>query len=176
LHIHVPPFFSLTAALSPQVVDIVSGELNAAAARKYDVEAWFPASATYRELVSASNCTDYQARRLGVRVRSPTGVAAPAPGADGAAAAAKKPAKEYAHMLNATLAATERTLCCVLENWQEAGGVRVPPALQPFMLGIDFIPFRKAFDAKGKLVDVPGAARGVAFPAGTDGAASMSAA
>jgi seryl-tRNA synthetase len=48
------------------VVNIVSGALNNAAARKYDLEAWFPASKTYRELVSCSNCTDYQSRRLDV--------------------------------------------------------------------------------------------------------------
>lgn len=49
------------------VVSIVSGALNDAAAKKYDLEAWFPASKTYRELVSCSNCTDYQARRLETR-------------------------------------------------------------------------------------------------------------
>ena len=56
-------------------------------------------------------------------------------------------------MLNSTLTATERTLCCVLENYQTPDGVRVPPVLQPFMMGIDFIPFKKMYDAKGKLVD-----------------------
>lgn len=61
----------------------------------------------------------------------------------------------YVHMLNSTMSATERTLCCVLENYQTEDGVNVPKALQPFMMGIDFIPFKKAFDAKGKLVDRP---------------------
>jgi len=61
------------------------------------------------------------------------------------------------HMLNSTLTATERTLCCVLENYQTPDGVRVPKILQPFMMGIEFIPFRKMFDAKGKLVDRPAA-------------------
>lgn len=50
-----------------RVVNIVSGELNNAAAKKFDLEAWFPGSAAFRELVSCSNCTDYQARRLKVR-------------------------------------------------------------------------------------------------------------
>lgn len=50
-----------------QIVNIVSGELNNAAAKKFDLEAWFPGSAAFRELVSCSNCTDYQARRLKVR-------------------------------------------------------------------------------------------------------------
>ena len=51
------------AVLTVQVVNIVSGELNNAAAKKYDLEAWFPASKTFRELVSCSNCTDYQVRK-----------------------------------------------------------------------------------------------------------------
>lgn len=134
--------FYASLGIPYRVVNIVSGELNAAAAKKYDLEAWFPASRTYRELCSASNCTDYQSRRLEVRHRS----------ARGPAAEAKK---EYVHMLNATLTATERTLCCVLENYQTPDGVRVPDALKPFMAGIDFIPFRKALDAKGKVVDLP---------------------
>jgi seryl-tRNA synthetase len=142
--------FYQSLGLSYQVVNIVSGELNNAAAKKYDLEAWFPASATFRELVSCSNCTDYQSRRLDIRMRSPK-----VPG--------EEAKKEHVHLLNSTLSATERTLCCLLENWQEEGGVRVPPVLQPFMMGLEFIPFRKQYDAKGKLVDVPGAAKGIAF-------------
>ena len=57
----------LQLKLPYQVVAIVSGALNDAAAKKYDLEAWFPASATYRELVSCSNCTDYQSRKLEIR-------------------------------------------------------------------------------------------------------------
>jgi hypothetical protein len=56
----------LQLGLPYQVVSVVSGALNDAAAKKYDLEAWFPASKTFRELVSCSNCTDYQARRLGI--------------------------------------------------------------------------------------------------------------
>lgn len=123
------------------VVNIVSGELNNAAAKKYDLEAWFPASKTYRELVSCSNCTDYQSRRLDIRLRVPKGQGGDMGG------------NRFVHMLNSTLTASERTLCCVLENYQTPDGVKVPKVLQPFMMGIDFIPFRKAFDAKGKLVD-----------------------
>lgn len=59
--------FNLQLKLPYQVVVIVSGALNDAAAKKYDLEAWFPASQTYRELVSCSNCTDYQSRRLEIR-------------------------------------------------------------------------------------------------------------
>lgn len=56
----------LQIGLPYQVVSIVSGALNDAAAKKYDLEAWFPASKTFRELVSCSNCADFQARRLGI--------------------------------------------------------------------------------------------------------------
>ena len=181
-------------AVARSVVNIVSGELNAAAAKKYDLEAWFPASTTYRELVSCSNCTggagllqphwppmasaaapagpfcsgagpparprgargagpwrqstcarrpskpclpssyrrpsptpspwpwparrphrcpraDFQSRRLDTRLRSARG-----PGGE-----AKK---EHVHLLNSTLSATQRTLCCVLENYQTPDGVR----------------------------------------------------
>lgn len=125
-----------------QVVNIVSGELNNAAAKKYDLEAHFPASKTYRELCSCSNCTDYQSRRLDVRLRTPK-------------MAGVEPKKEFVHMLNATLTATERTLCCLLENYQTTDGVRVPEALQPFMAAkMDFIPFRKKLSANGKFVSL----------------------
>jgi hypothetical protein len=62
--------------------------------------------------------------------------------------------KAHVHMLNSTLTATERTLCCILENYQTPEGVRVPEVLQPYMMGIDFIPFRKEFDKGGKLVPI----------------------
>ena len=58
------------------------------------------------------------------------------------------------HLLNSTLTATERTLCCILENWQTEEGFVVPPALRPWMQGIEFIPFVKKLDKKGKLVEV----------------------
>jgi seryl-tRNA synthetase len=148
--------------LAYRVVNIVSGELNNAAAKKYDLEAWFPASGAHRELVSCSNCTDYQSRRLEVRVR-PGG-----PGAGGADSAAKSAAaaseagsaaaageSRFVHMLNATLTATERTLCCVLETHQTPHGVRVPEALRRYMPeGMDFIPFRRRLDDKGRYVDL----------------------
>ncbi|KAG2442434.1 hypothetical protein HXX76_002520 [Chlamydomonas incerta] len=146
--------FYQSLGLPYRVVNIVSGELNNAASKKYDLEAWFPASATFRELVSCSNCLDYQSRRLDIRLRTPKGAAA-------------ETTKSFVHMLNSTLTATERTLCCVLENYQTPEGVRVPDALKPFMAGVEFIPFRKTFDAKGKLVDLPKstATSGVATPA-----------
>jgi len=124
-----------------QVVNIVSGALNDAAAKKYDLEAWFPSSRTFRELVSCSNCTDYQSRRLEIR--------------EGAPQKGPEKRKNYVHLLNSTLTATERTLCCLIENWQTPEGLVVPPVLRPWMNGIDFIPFVKVLDKKGKLIDAP---------------------
>jgi len=112
-----------------RVVNIVSGELNNAAAKKYDLEAWFPTLGVFRELVSCSNCTDYQARAMETRF---------------GAKKAGEPKKVYAHMLNATLTATERTICCLLENYQTETGIVVPSALVPYMGGLKFIPFVKA--------------------------------
>ncbi|KAL9447366.1 hypothetical protein AB3S75_014935 [Citrus x aurantiifolia] len=120
-----------------QVVAIVSGALNDAAAKKLDLEAWFPASQTYRELVSCSNCTDYQSRRLEIRYGQKK---------------SNEQTKQYVHLLNSTLTATERTICCILENYQKEDGVEVPEVLQPFMGGKTFLPFKakRAPEAKGK--------------------------
>mmetsp|Transcript_26590 Transcript_26590/g.61859 ORF Transcript_26590/g.61859 Transcript_26590/m.61859 type:complete len:218 (-) Transcript_26590:283-936(-) len=114
-----------------RVVCIVSGELNDAAIKKYDLEGWFPRQKTYRELVSCSNCTNYQARGVGVQC----GVKKEgSSGGDGERAA-------YVHMLNATLCTTGRSICCILENHQTPDGIRVPEVLQPYMGGRDFLPF-----------------------------------
>ena len=86
-----------------QVVAIVSGALNNAAAKKYDLEAWFPFQGEYKELVSCSNCTDYQSRALDIRYGPKTQT---------------EIKKKYVHALNSTLCATERALCCILENYQ----------------------------------------------------------
>lgn len=119
-----------------RVVCIVSGELNDAAVKKYDLEAWFPGQKTYRELVSCSNCTDYQARGVGTRCGiKKTGKSG---GEDGLAARAS-----YVHMLNSTLCATGRGICCLLENYQTEDGVKVPDVLVPFMGGVDFLPFKR---------------------------------
>jgi len=116
-------------------VAIVSGVLNNAAAKKYDLEGWFPCDdegkGKYRELVSCSNCTDYQARAMGTKYGF-------------------KPSDPFAHFLNSTLCATERGLCCLVENYQEAEGVRVPRALVPFMLGKEFLPFVKTLKEEKK--------------------------
>lgn len=111
-----------------QVVAIVSGALNLAASQKYDLEAWFPFQGAYKELVSCSNCTDYQSRRLEVRCGLKT---------------KDQTRKLYVHMLNGTLCATERALCCLVENYQTENGLRIPEVLRPYMQGRDFIEFKK---------------------------------
>jgi seryl-tRNA synthetase len=96
-----------------RVVDIPVGDLGSSAARKFDIEAWFPSQERYREITSTSNTTDYQARRLDIRVR-------------------REGRLEPVHTLNGT-AVTARAMLAVLENFQDEGGsVAVPPALVEF--------------------------------------------
>ena len=128
--IKVSQEFFESLKLPYRVVSIVSGSLNNAAAKKYDLEAWFPGYGTYRELVSCSNCTDYQSRSAEIRLRT-----------------GKKDEKVYVHMLNGTLCATERALCCVLENYQTDKGVVVPEVLRPYV-GKDFIPYDPKYFSK----------------------------
>ncbi|RJE26500.1 seryl-trna synthetase [Aspergillus sclerotialis] len=112
-----------------QLVAIVSGALNNAAAKKYDLEAWFPFQGEYKELVSCSNCTDYQSRALEIRY-------GPKKATDAR--------KSYVHALNATLCATERTLCCILENYQTEDGFVVPEPLRKYIPGApEFLPYTK---------------------------------
>jgi len=125
--IEIAENFYKTLNIPYEVVTIVSGELNNAAAKKYDLEGWFPTLGTFRELVSCSNCTDYQSRAMGTRYgqASDSGV------------------KQYVHMLNATLCATTRTICCILENYQDDDGIHIPKVLQSYMGGCEFIPFTR---------------------------------
>uniref|UniRef100_A0A7S3LP31 serine--tRNA ligase n=1 Tax=Aplanochytrium stocchinoi TaxID=215587 RepID=A0A7S3LP31_9STRA len=111
--------FLQSLELPYQVVNIVSGELNNAAAKKYDIECWFPGYKEFKELVSCSNCLDYQSRGQGIRYGK----------------------GQYVHMLNSTLCALTRTICCILENHQQEDGVRVPKVLQPYLGGTEFLPF-----------------------------------
>lgn len=120
-----------------RVINIVSGALNDAAAKKYDLEAWFPGYGEYKELVSCSNCTDFQSRGLNVT----TGEVS----ADKKANQATE--KQFVHMLNGTLCAAQRTLTCILENYQEKEGVRVPAVLVPFV-GTDFLPYKVGMPGK----------------------------
>jgi seryl-tRNA synthetase len=96
-----------------RVMNIAVGDLGAPAAKKYDIEAWFPTQQRYREITSCSNTTDYQARRLNIKFRR-----------DGKL--------EFAHTLNGT-GATARALLSIMENFQDQGGkVAVPKVLRPF--------------------------------------------
>lgn len=102
-----------------QIIAIVSSALNDNAAIKYDLEAWFPGSKSFRELVSCTNCKDYQARKTKTRY-----------GKSGSGDA------QILHTLNSTAIATERTICCILENYQqEDGSVKIPDVLIPYMDG-----------------------------------------
>lgn len=122
---HAEDFYQ-SLNLPYRVVNIVSGELNNAATKKFDLEAWFPAYKEYRELVSASNCTDYQSRAMEIRC----GIKKE-----------NQREKKYVHMLNSTLCASTRTVCCILENYQDENGVKVPEVLVPFMGGVTYLPF-----------------------------------
>ena len=98
-----------------RIIDVAGGDLGSSAARKFDTEAWVPTQNTYRELTSTSNCTTFQARRLGIRYRD------------------ENNKTQIAATLNGTLATT-RWLVAILENNQQAdGSVKVPAALQPYV-------------------------------------------
>ncbi|MBN2330309.1 MAG: serine--tRNA ligase [Candidatus Aenigmarchaeota archaeon] len=106
-----------------RVVNICTGDLGTVAAKKYDLDAWLPGQRQYREVVSCSDCTDYQSRRSGIRFRDST-----------------SDPTQHPHTLNSTLVATERTLIAILENYQQAdGSVKIPTALQPYMNGMKAI-------------------------------------
>ena len=129
--IKVSEEFYQSLELPYQVISIVSGALNDAAAKKYDLEAWFPGYGAFRELVSCSNCTDYQSRCLDIKCGQNT---------KEVMTIVIQGERRFVHMLNGTLTATERTLCCILENYQTEAGVKVPTVLQPYV-GTDFIPY-----------------------------------
>src|SRR5512139_1411602 len=109
--------------LAYRVVALSTGDMGFSAAKTYDIEVWLPGQQTYREISSCSNCTDFQARRAGLRYR-------PEPGG--------KP--RFVHTLNGSGLAVGRTLIAVLENYQQAdGSVVVPEALRPYMGGVERI-------------------------------------
>ena len=98
-----------------RVVNIAAGELGASAAKKYDIEAWLPGQAAYREVTSCSNCTDYQARRLKTRFRTENG-------------------PQLVHTLNGTAIAIGRAIVALLENHQRPdGSVEIPHALRHYI-------------------------------------------
>lgn len=101
--------------LSYRIVNICTGDIGTVAAKKYDIEAWSPRENLYREVISCSNCTSYQAVRLNIKCRK---------GED----------KEYVHTLNSTAIATSRTIKAIVENYQQKdGSVKVPTVLQKYM-------------------------------------------
>ncbi|XP_040384991.1 LOW QUALITY PROTEIN: serine--tRNA ligase, chloroplastic/mitochondrial [Oryza brachyantha] len=120
-----------------KTLDMATGDLGAPAYRKFDIEAWMPGLDRYGEISSASNCTDYQSRRLGIRFR-------PSP-ADPPQTNAKKGKgssgpTQFVHTLNATAVAVPRLIICILENFQqEDGTVVIPEPLRPFMGGIEVL-------------------------------------
>lgn len=104
-----------------RVVNVCTGDMGTVAAKRYDIEAWMPAQNAYREIISCSNDTDYQARRLNVRFREKEGEAP----------------KGFVHTLNSTALATGRTIVALIENYQqEDGSVAVPEVLRKYMGGI----------------------------------------
>ncbi len=111
-----------------RVVNVCTGDIGTVAAKKYDIEAWMPAQNTYREIVSCSNCTDYQARRLKIRFREKEGA----------------PTKGFVHTLNSTAIATGRTMVAIMENnQQEDGTVIIPEVLRKYTAGIDKIGMKR---------------------------------
>ena len=136
-----------------KVLDMPTHDLGAPAYRKFDVEAWMPGLNRYGEISSASNCTDYQARRLNIRYRPSADGKEEAAGAKegakeaakeggkggkgAAAGASKKAPLRFVHTLNATACAVPRMLIAILETHQQAdGSVRIPEPLWPFMCGL----------------------------------------
>jgi seryl-tRNA synthetase len=107
-----------------RVIDVASGDLGASAARKFDCEAWIPTQGTYREVTSTSNCTEFQARRLNIRMKDNEGTKAIA-------------------TLNGTLVAIPRMIVAILENHQQPdGSVKIPKALQSFLGTDKFLPVK----------------------------------
>lgn len=97
-----------------RVVNICTGDLGGVAAKKYDIETWMPVQQKYRETVSCSNCTDYQARRLNTKYRTKEGL-------------------KYVHTLNSTALATNRIMVAIIENFQKKdGSVKIPAVLHKY--------------------------------------------
>ncbi len=101
-----------------RVVNICTADIGTVAAKKYDIEVWYPVQKQYREVASISNCTSYQATRLNIKYRTPEG-------------------NMFVHTLNGTAIATSRAIVAILENFQEKdGSISVPKALHKYMAGI----------------------------------------
>jgi len=108
-----------------RIVNICTGDLGIVAAKKYDLEAWMPAQGRYREMVSCSNCTDWQSYRLNIRYAEEKG----------------KPSKGFVHTLNSTAIATTRAITAIIENFQlDDGRVEIPKVLQRYLEPIESAP------------------------------------
>ncbi|MEM2542626.1 MAG: serine--tRNA ligase, partial [Candidatus Korarchaeum sp.] len=117
-----------------RVVSIASGDLGASAAKKYDLEGWFPAQGRYRELVSCSNCVDWQSYRLRIKLD-------------------RKGRREFVHTLNSTALATTRTISAIIENHQrEDGSVRIPRALRRYLELFEEAPKDEILPLKEKIL------------------------
>lgn len=115
--------FFQSLGLAYRIVNVCIGDLGAVAAKKYDLEIWLAGQQKYREAVSCSNCTDYQARRLNIRFRDK-----------------QNDASSFVHTINSTLVATERTLIGIMENYQtREGTISIPEVLRPYMSGLEEI-------------------------------------
>ena len=111
-------------AIPYRVVSICTGDIGTVAAKKYDIEAWMPRENAYREVVSCSNCTAYQAIRLNIRVRDKSDFES----------------KQPVHTLNSTAIATSRVIRAILENFQDKDGqVEIPEVLRPYMNGQEYL-------------------------------------
>ena len=107
-----------------RVIEICAGDLGGKFAKQYDIEAWFPRQGVYREVTSAGNCTDYQARRLNIRFTDGT-------------------EKKHVHILNNTMVATSRAMVAIIENYQQKdGSILIPKVLQKYT-GFDKIEAKK---------------------------------
>jgi len=110
-----------------RIVNICTGDLGYVAAKKYDIEAWMSAQGKFREVVSCSNCTEWQARRLNIRFRDKPN---------------EKP--RFVHTLNSTAIATSRAIVAIIENFQEEDGtVKIPKALWPYTGFKEILPVDK---------------------------------
>jgi seryl-tRNA synthetase len=110
-----------------RVTNICTADMGSTASKKYDIEAWFPGQDAYRELISCSNCTDYQARRLNIRYRDPN---------------TEKPTN--VHTLNSTAMPISRAMVAIMENYQKSdGSFKIPKVLQQYMGGLKEIAVKK---------------------------------
>ena len=99
-----------------RVIELCTGDLGFSAAKCYDLEVWLPSSNTYREISSCSNCTDFQARRAGIRFKE-----------------GGKKGTRFVHTLNGSGLAVGRTMSAILENYQQPDGIKIPEVLQPYL-------------------------------------------